>query len=231
MIATDHFVFIHLHKSGGTFVNECLLRFIPGAHRLGYHLPRTLIPSALSHLPVLGLTRTPWSYYVSWYAFQSSRPVPNALYRILSEDGRLGFEATIRNMLDLGTVDTHLDPLIAALPSQYSGRGLNVPGFALASIRGTRVGFYAWLYRYMYSGGAGTLHVGRMENMRADLLEMLAAVGQPVTEPMRRFILQHEPTNISSHHPYTECYSDSLRDLVAERDGEIIAAQRCHFGD
>jgi hypothetical protein len=106
-----------------------------------------------------------------------------------------------------------------------------VPGFALASIRGTRVGFYSWLYRYMSSGAAGALHVGRTENMRADLLAMLAVVGQPVTEPMRQFILQHEPTNVSSHRPYTEHYSDSLRDLVAERDGEIIAAQRRRFGD
>jgi hypothetical protein len=67
--------------------------------------------------------------------------------------------------------------------------------------------------------------------MRADLLAMLVAVGQPVTEPMRQLILQHEPTNVSSHRPYTEHYSDSLRDLVAERDGEIIAAQRRRFGD
>jgi len=37
MIATDRFVFLHLHKSGGTFVNECLLRHVPGARQLGYH--------------------------------------------------------------------------------------------------------------------------------------------------------------------------------------------------
>jgi len=30
MIATERFVFIHLHKSGGSFVNECLQRFFPG---------------------------------------------------------------------------------------------------------------------------------------------------------------------------------------------------------
>ena len=70
MIATPRFVFIHLHKSGGTFVNECLLRFVPAARRLGYHLPRAAVPSEYAHLPVLGYVRNPWSYYVSWYAFQ-----------------------------------------------------------------------------------------------------------------------------------------------------------------
>ncbi len=42
MIATDHIVFLHLHKSGGTFVNEGLLRFVPEARIVGYHLPRHL---------------------------------------------------------------------------------------------------------------------------------------------------------------------------------------------
>ena len=44
MITTERFVFLHLHKSGGTFVNECLMRFLPDAKHLGYHLPRSMIP-------------------------------------------------------------------------------------------------------------------------------------------------------------------------------------------
>ena len=71
MIATDRFVYVHLHKAGGTFVNECLERYFPGARRLGYHLPASLIPAELQSLPVLGFVRSPWSYYVSWYTFQS----------------------------------------------------------------------------------------------------------------------------------------------------------------
>ena len=44
MIVAPRFVFLHLHKSGGTFVNDCLLRFVPGARSAGYHLPHTMIP-------------------------------------------------------------------------------------------------------------------------------------------------------------------------------------------
>jgi hypothetical protein len=54
MIATDRFVYVHLHKSGGTFVNECLLRFFPDARQIGYHLPRSRIPQDRLALPVLG---------------------------------------------------------------------------------------------------------------------------------------------------------------------------------
>ena len=224
MIATDRFVFIHLHKSGGTFVNECLLRFIPGAHRLGYHLPRTLIPSAIhtcrfsvcAHtLELLRLT-----VCVSVHASGAQRPLPNPergrTPRIRSHHPQYARSSDSRyrpRSTDRGTA-----------VANTRDAGSNVAGLrARVHPRHAWLRFDTWLYRYMFSGGAGTLHVGRMENMRADLLEMLAAVGQPVTEPMRRFILQHEPTHTSSHRPYTEHYSDSLRDLVAERDREIIA--------
>ena len=62
-----------------------------------------MIPTAYAHLPVLGFVRNPWSYYVSWYAFQAGRPRPNPLYRVLSNEGQLDFAATISNMLDLST--------------------------------------------------------------------------------------------------------------------------------
>ena len=95
MIASGRFVFLHLHKSGGSFVTECLLRFFPDARRLGYHLPASLLPPDLRALPLLGFVRSPWSYYVSWYAFQSQRPRPNALFRIVSEDGTLSAQGTL----------------------------------------------------------------------------------------------------------------------------------------
>ena len=52
MIVTPRFVFLHLHKSGGTFVNDCLLRFVPGAGAAGYHLPHTMIPPGMRDRPV-----------------------------------------------------------------------------------------------------------------------------------------------------------------------------------
>ena len=45
MIATDHFVFLHLHKSGGTFVNQWLLRHFAEARRLGIPLNVVDVPA------------------------------------------------------------------------------------------------------------------------------------------------------------------------------------------
>jgi hypothetical protein len=227
MIATERFVFLHLHKSGGSFVNECLMRHVPGAKHIGYHLPRSLIPAPLAHLPVLGLVRNPWSYYVSWFAFQSSRPQPNPLYRILSDEGRLDFEATVRNMIHLGEDATRLERLIDALPAAYTHHGLNLPGFALRPIRGAGVGFYTFLYRYLY--GEGPILLGRMEELRTELLALLGQVGQPVSEAMREHVLREAPVNASRHGPYATYYSAALAREVAERDAEVIARHGYRF--
>jgi hypothetical protein len=230
MITTDRFVFLHLHKSGGTFVNECLMRFLPDARHVGYHLPRSMVPSPAAQLPVLGFVRNPWSYYVSWYTFQLERPHPNFLFRILSDEGQLDFESTVRNMLNLSAGSMRLDLIVRALPKKYSNQGLNLPGFALEPIRNTRLGFYTYLYRYLYGGAGKSVIVGRLEELRDDFLPMLASVGQPISDEMRSFVEKESPRNISAHTAYTDYYSDELRDLVAERDAEVIGLHGYRFG-
>jgi hypothetical protein len=231
MILTPRFVFLHLHKSGGTFVNECLLRFLPEATQFGYHLPRAMIPPEYAALPILGLVRNPWSYYVSWFAFQSGRSQPNALFRILSNDGRLGFSGTVFNMLQLGSSPAYLDQLVNALPASYGNRGLNLPGFALSQIRGTGLGFYSYLYRYMFGQEDASTVIGRMESLRRDLPRMLESVGQAVSVPMREFIQGAARRNTADHGHYAEMYDDELREKVAECDAPLIARHGFRFGD
>jgi hypothetical protein len=230
MIVTDRFVFLHLHKSGGTFVNQALLRFVAGARLVGYHLPRSRVPPAYAALPALGLVRNPWSYYVSWYTFQARRRQPNPLFRLMSDGGRLDFSGTVRNLLDLGSGGARLDALIAALQPSYTDRGLNLPGFALEPIRASGLGFYSFLYRYMYDG-PGMMHIGRMERMRADLIPMLVSVGHHVGAALRAYIEEGPAKNVSTHDAYATYYDDALRDLVAERDASVIARHGYRFGD
>jgi hypothetical protein len=230
MISSPRFVFLHLHKSGGTFVNECLLRFVPRARQLGYHLPRAAIPPEFAALPVLGVVRNPWSYYVSWYAFQAARPQPNALFRVLSDDGRAGFAGTIRNALNLTTNAGLRDRLIAALPTNYTGRGLNLPGPALAPVAGSGLGLYAYLYQYLFGPG-GPTHAARMERLRDELPKILEAVGEPVSDALREHLATAAPSNVSTHGPYVDYYDSALRELVADRDAPVIQRYGYRFGD
>lgn len=231
MVVTDRFVFLHLHKSGGSFVNECLLRFVPSARSVGYHLPRLLIPAESVHLPVLGFVRNPWSYYVSWYNFQAQRPAPNALFRILSENGDLEFAETIRNMLQLGSGGPHLDAVIASLPASYGNSGLNLPKFALAGIRNSGLGFYSFLYQYMYGELDRKLTVQRAENLRLTLLEYLQSVGHRVTIAAHDFVMDATARNTSKHGPYVDYYDDELRNLVADKDKLLMSRHGYRFGE
>jgi hypothetical protein len=245
MIATARFVFIHLPRTGGQFVDEFLMRFVTGARTIGHNLPRLLIPPEYSGLPVLGFVRNPWRFYVAWYDFQANLPWSNALFRVLSRNGRLGFEATVRNMLELGTVSEHLDRVIAALPAGYGGSGLNLPKFALAPIRGSRCGFYSHLYGYLYGDPDHLLHVKKVEELATELPAALEQFGERVTNAMHDYLLDNRtaladagathadagaaPTDTGA--AYVERYSDGLRDLVAERDAPIIAQHGYRFGD
>ena len=224
MIATDRFVYIHLHKSGGSFVNECLLRFFPDARHLGYHLPMSLLPESLRELPVLGLVRSPWSYYVSWYAFQSQRPQPNALFRCASDDGSLDFKASVRNLLELGNDQARLDRLLKLLPDHYgqAGFGLNLPRFALAPIRDSGLGFYSYLFRYMYTGTAIEPYVGKCETLRTDFLGFLDRAGVAATPGVREFVRTASPRNTSNHSDWRGYYDRALADAVARHDASVI---------
>jgi hypothetical protein len=224
MIATGRFVFLHLHKSGGSFVTECLLRFFPDARRLGYHLPASLLPPDLRALPLLGFVRSPWSYYVSWYAFQSQRPRPNALFRIVSDGGSLDFKASVRNLLELGSDPQRLERVLAVLPDRYgeAGFGLNLPNFALAPIRGSGLGFYSHLFRYMHAAPGLDPVVGTCENLRADLLGFFERYGIDTPAALREFVQSAPPRNASSHGDWRGYYDRELADLVAMRDASVI---------
>lgn len=222
MIVTPRFVFLHLHKSGGTFVNTGLVRFVAGARQIGYHLPRSMIPQQFASLPLLGLVRNPWSYYVSWYSFQRARPRPNALFLTLSDGGTLDFKATVRNMLNLGRDEALLDRVLAALPAAYTNQGLNLPSAALAPIRGSGLGFYSFLYRYLYGPEVSQVSIARMEQLRSEVPRLLESVGEPLTAALRDYIDTAPALNTSEHEPHRQLYDAELAQLVAERDRFVI---------
>jgi hypothetical protein len=229
MIATDHFVFIHLQTCGDRFAREVLLQQVPGARQIGNYVPRRMTPPALASLPALGMVRNPWSYYALWYWLNLRQPNPGALFRVMSDNGALDFEHTVRNMLDLGMTGARLNELMAALPPTFTGRGLNLPGFALESLRGSGLGFFSFLYRHMYDG-PGVTHIVRVERLRSELLSTLLVVGQPMNAAIRAFVEATPNREGAAEDDYTPLYSDELRDLVAERDAQLIARYGYRFG-
>ncbi len=155
MIVTNKFVFIHLHKSGGTFVRKVILELFPDAQQIGYrHYSITMIPQEYQNLPVLGVVRNPWDFYVSYYAFQKSlvaqfeaekgnlsereyqslvdrgidpRNGIDILFDVLSNEGRLDFVQTTTNLLNLSNKAGRLDELLEVMPTELERRGKSTP--------------------------------------------------------------------------------------------------------
>ncbi|HEY1267146.1 MAG TPA: hypothetical protein VGH16_07800, partial [Candidatus Binatia bacterium] len=112
MLVTENFAFIHLPRTGGTFVSDIIRKFFPSAREIGYHLPRAFMPREYAHLPVLGTIRNPWEFYVSWYQHQKASSRYTPLFCTISDNRNLDFVNTIRNALDLGVDAEKLRVLI-----------------------------------------------------------------------------------------------------------------------
>ncbi len=229
MIVTRDFVFLHLHKSGGTFVNQFLLRHFPDARFVGYHLPRAYLPGDCGGRPIFGLVRNPWDYYVSWYTFQAGRAAPNPIFLAASEGGRLGFTDTVRNLAALGEDAERRARIAAALPAEFPNRGINLTRRCLGTLAGSPLGFYSWLYERMYGDGTGVT-IGRMETLREDLARFLETIGVRLDSDRAAYLAQQPPLNASSHAPYASLYDDKLRDFIAEKDAPVITRHGYAFG-
>ncbi len=223
MIICKAFVFLHLHKSGGTFVNHMMMKCIPSARRIGYHLPYSEIPDALRHLPVLGTVRNPWSYYVSWYHFQSGQAKPNPLFRLCSGDGSRDFAGTIRNLVTLCDAPERIDALKAVFPDTFVNHGLNLTRACIETLRGKDVGFYTFLHDRLYAG-APSPRILRMEGLRDELPKSLAGLRGPEMMLVSDFLQSVADLNVSDHAPYRDYYDADLRDLVGRMDRPVTEA-------
>lgn len=222
MIVCDRFVFIHLHKSGGTFVNQLMLKCLPGAVRIGYHLPYRELPPEHRNLPVVGTVRNPWDYYVSWYFFQRGQTHPNALFSVCSENGSLGFSETAQNLLMLHDDVGRLSRLTKLLPDRYLPAGLNVTKSCLRELAGSGLGFYSFLYRRMYAG-AQSLHIVEMSSLREALSTVFDRLHIDLPPLAQMFLEQAPRMNTSTHHDYRGYYSTRLWTLVEELEADVIA--------
>lgn len=223
MIVTDQFVFLHLLRSGGTFISEVIKKFFPSAREIGYHLPRAALPKEFDHLPILGSVRSPWEFYVSWYHHHLPNPKHLPLYSTVSENRQLDCAATIRNALDLSVVDDKLDLIIQQLPDGFDYRQRHIANMtkaAMGKIRGTGIGLYTFRFNEIF-GRADDVHFCRVESLRSDLMRFFESVGV-ATDELRNHVLQLEKKNASEHRHWSSYYTTELAELVATRDRPLI---------
>ncbi len=227
MIVTDHFVYIHVSRTGGTFLNRLIMAEVPGARMLQRHGHLEDLPAAYARLPVIGFVRNPWDWYVSM--FHNYRRKRQFVFQILSGGGALDFERTVSRFLNLGDGSVEsgelLRRLAAAAPEAIdaSRPGQNhLPGLRSSHFSDypAGIGYYGWLFDLMFlSRRERKIFFGRFENLREEALRLFEETGAPVTNSVAAYLKLAPPLN-SSPRPkrYADAYSPELKELVAERE-------------
>jgi hypothetical protein len=166
MVVTEHFVFVHLHKCGGSFVNEALLRFVPSARRIGYHYPLSKLPAEVQDLPRVGVIRNPWAFYVSYHAFQmgilerlkaadearteaqrqdfiaaGNDPMNgiDVVFEEATQFGRLDFTGACRAYTELTSNPDLYDRILQRLPENFDERCADGPRQNIEGFRGMNI--------------------------------------------------------------------------------------------
>lgn len=233
MIITDRFVFIHLHKTGGQSLNDAITQCVPNHQVVGYHLPRSEVPPESRKLPVVGLVRNPWDWYVSWYAFNRKPQIRNPLFNIVSAGGRAGFKATVTKLVNLGAEsgEQQRKALISLLPDSLDGnRGVGLTKASVHELAASDDGYYAWLFgRMLGREPDNQTFIGRFENLQADFLAIMRQLNVGETAALQEALQHRQRKNVSRHSHYSHYYDDELRDLVGRQDKSLIERFDYHF--
>ena len=227
MICTPKFSFIHLHKTGGQSINELLLTQIPEAKEIGYHLPVAHLPSEARSLPVIGVIRNPWDWYVSWYAFNNLRGVKNPLFNIVSRGKQADFKETIENLLRYPEINAQNEIFKhshrALLPESFENDG--GAGFTKDCVdffKSNDKGYYSLLVERMFGERSNILKLLRFEHLDTEFKNVMSELRVPEADEILAALNQQPRKNSSARGHYAHYYDNELRDLVAEKEYAII---------
>ncbi|MGD9584443.1 MAG: aspartyl/asparaginyl beta-hydroxylase domain-containing protein [Lysobacterales bacterium] len=237
MISNEQFTFIHVHKTGGRSLNSVITQCIAGSETVGYHYPHALVPATRRHLPIVGVVRNPWDWYVSWYAFNRRLGLRNPLFVVVSDGGKADFKTTVRNLLFFGAASAescaYRSALAAILPEEFGGdRGAGLTRACVESCKDPERGYYSWLFERMLGGAEPTrLHIARFENLHADFIAIMRRLSVDEADALDATLRTAEKKNTSNHSHYSQYYDAELRELVGERERGLIDAYGYVFED
>ncbi len=203
------------------------MSLIPEAKEIGYHLPVAHLPSQAKSLPVIGVIRNPWDWYVSWYAFNNLRGVKNPLFNIVSRGKQAGFKETIENLIRYPEINAKNEIFKhshrALLPENFENDG--GAGFTKGCVdffQSSDKGYYSLLVERMFGEASDSLKLLRFERLTTDLRSVMSELEVSETGEILAALDQQPRKNSSARGHYAHYYDHELRDLVAKKEYAII---------
>jgi hypothetical protein len=224
MLVTERFVFLHVPKTGGSFVQEVLQAHLPvvdiaaalrrprPAQRLT-HAPHPDLADRWRQLPAAWVVRNPWDWYVSWFSYQVLR----APRRKRPMDGSWE-SAFLRG-------ETTFKEVVTALCTEGQDQALRI------AAPDKDIDLYSAFVREIIGPDVDVpnLTALRFERLRKQLVRFLDR-HVDVSPELRRAIRRAPAKKQSTHRPYAEYYDSDLAELVGERTGWLCERFGYTFG-
>lgn len=209
MILDDKCVILHMPKTGGVFIRLLLekhygdqVRLASGktfddrSVRWAQHHSLDEVPPEKGHLPVFGVVRNPWDWYVSWYHFFMSYPHRPPHFITVSQDKTLAFPDFMENLYRYpADSEEYID-------NSFSAKYFHIFSCTPDHPRNDQV------------------EMGRYETIHADLHRFLKRVG--VTPECLDDIAGFRRMNPSAHRHFSTYYTDSVASQVYEHNRAVI---------
>jgi hypothetical protein len=227
MICSDKFTFIHLHKTAGQTLNDIIYNSLPSAKAIGYHYPVSKLPVQYKDVPVVGIIRNPWDWYLSWFTFNSVGGIKNPLFNIVSNGKQADFKTTITNLLnypdDSAVSSRYRKSHSLLMPDDFNQeQGAGFTKACVLSMQSNSKGYYSLLVERMFGAGYACQKIIFFERLVENFDSLMRELGVAEAAAMTSRLRSVKRRNSSSHSHYSHYYDDELRDLVRVKEAGLI---------
>ena len=226
MIVSDKYVFIHLQKTGGTYLADFLCNYGKGRHVGGKHATINHILSKDNNKLKFAVIRNPYDWYVSHYHFQ------------MQNNGHL-----INHLKRPQTFGEYLNVLFKYDNKRKKLFERELPKINYENFINLEIGILTYRYIYFFckdfetvinSSNKETLFknvednlcidkVIKLENLCDEVTNLFKTLDIEINEKGKEEICSGKKSNTSKHKDFTQYYkNNNLGDIITKRDNYLI---------